>query len=147
MKILIVDDSEPVGARLVALLRRVKGLEFLPQVFSAEQASAAFREQRPGVVLLDLQLKGGTSLELVRDIKEKAPTTLVFVLTAHLDERYRKPCVDAGAEFYLSKATDLPRLAGILADVAWEREEAAARLRALGGESRRDHGAVCGSKR
>ena len=118
MRILIVDDSEPVGARLVALLRRVEGLEFLPQVFSAKHAEVALETERPEVVLLDLQLQDGTSLGLLRDIKAKAPSTRVFVLTAHLDERYRKPCLDAGAEFYLSKATDLPRLAGILADLA-----------------------------
>ncbi len=120
MRILIVDDSEPVGARLVALLRRVEGLEFLPQVLSAKNAKLAFQAERPEVVLLDLQLQDGTSLGLLRDIKSKAPSTRVFVLTAHLDERYRKPCLDAGAEFYLSKATDLPLLAGILADLANE---------------------------
>lgn len=118
MRILIVDDSEPVGARLVALLRRVEGLEFLPQVFSATNASLAFEEHRPGVVLLDLQLRSGTSLELLREIKAKSPATRVFVLTAHLDERYRRPCLDAGADFYLSNATDLPLLAGMLADLA-----------------------------
>ncbi len=118
MRILIVDDSEPVGARLVALLRRVEGLEFLPQVFSAKNAEEAFHSERPEVVLLDLQLRDGTSLGLLREIKAKAPSTRVFVLTAHLDERYRKPCLDAGAEFYLSKTTDLPRLASILAELA-----------------------------
>jgi len=117
-----VDDSEPVGARLVALLRRVDGLEFLPQVFTAKQAEAVFQSDPPEVVLLDLQLRDGTSLELLRDIKTKAPSTRVFVLTAHLDERYRKPCLDAGAEFYFSKTTDLPLLAGVLADLARRRE-------------------------
>lgn len=121
MRILIVDDSEPVGARLVALLRRVEGLEFLPQVFSAKSAELAFDCERPEIVLLDLQLRDGTSLGLLRYIKSKAPSTRVYVLTAHLDERYRKPCLEAGAEFYLSKATDLPLLAGILADLARER--------------------------
>lgn len=113
-----MDDSEPVGARLVALLRRVEGLEFLPQVFSAKNAELVFQSERPDVVLLDLQLRDGTSLALLRDIKAKAPSTRVYVLTAHLDERYRRPCLDAGAEFYLSKATDLPLLAGILEDLA-----------------------------
>jgi DNA-binding NarL/FixJ family response regulator len=120
LKILIVDDSEPVGARLVALLRRVEGLEFLPQVFSARDAELVFQSDLPEVVLLDLQLRDGTSLGLLRDIKAKAPSTRVFVLTAHLDERYRKPCLDSGADFYLSKTTDLPLLARILADLAWE---------------------------
>jgi DNA-binding NarL/FixJ family response regulator len=120
LKILIVDDSEPVGARLVALLRRVEGVEFLPQVFSAKHAELVFHSDRPEVVLLDLQLRDGASLGLLRDIKAKTPSTRVFVLTAHLDERYRKPCMDAGADFYLSKTTDLPFLAGILADLARE---------------------------
>ena len=118
MKILIVDDSEPVGARLVALLRRVEGLEFLPQVFNAKEAELVFQSDRPEVVLLDLQLRDGTSLGLLRDIKTKVPSTRVFVLTAHLDERYRNPCLEAGADFYLSKTTDLPLLAGILTDLA-----------------------------
>lgn len=118
MKILIVDDSEPVGARLVALLRRVRGLEFLPQVFNVASASVALRDHRPAIVLLDLHLKGGTSLELLQEIRAKAPATRVFVLTAHLDERYRRPCLDAGAELFLSKTTDLPRLAEVLADLA-----------------------------
>jgi len=122
LKILIVDDSEPVGARLVALLRRVEDLEFLPQVFTTKQAEAVFQSDPPEVVLLDLQLRDGTSLELLRDIKTKAPSTRVFVLTAHLGERYRKPCLDAGAEFYFSKTTDLPLLAGVLADLARRRE-------------------------
>ena len=116
-----MDDSEPVGARLVALLRRVEGLEFLPQVFSAKGAEEAFEAERPEIVLLDLQLRDGTSLGLLREIKAKAPSTRVYVLTAHLNERYRKPCLEAGAEFYLSKATDLPLLAGILTDLARER--------------------------
>jgi DNA-binding NarL/FixJ family response regulator len=120
MKILIVDDSEPVGARLVALLRRVEGVEFLPQVFTAKEAELVFHSDRPEVVLLDLQLRDGTSLGLLRDLKAKAPSTRVFVLTAHLDERYRKSCMDAGADHYLSKTTDLPLLAGILADLAKE---------------------------
>ena len=99
-------------------------VEFLPQVFSAKHAELVFHSDRPEVVLLDLQLRDGTSLGLLRDIKAKAPSTRVFVLTAHLDERYRKPCMDAGAEFYLSKTTDLPLLAGILADLAREHTNA-----------------------
>jgi DNA-binding NarL/FixJ family response regulator len=146
MKILIVDDSEPVGARLVALLRDVRGLEFLPQVFNAAEASRAFQDHRPGVVLLDLQLRGGRSLDLLREIKEKSPTARVFVLTAHMDDRYRKPCLDAGAECYLSKATDLPRLAGILTDAIREREAAAERIRAFRREGRRGRGFVLGSE-
>ena len=146
MKILIVDDSEPVGAHLVALLRHVEGLEFLPQEFSAAHAFRAFQEHRPGVVLLDLLLRGGTSLELLRTIKAAAPTTRVFVLTAHLDEHYRKPCLDAGAEFYFSKTTDLSRLAGNLPSLAWERGAGGVRTRAVRRESKPGDGVVCGSK-
>lgn len=113
-----MDDSRPVGERLAALLQCIEGVELLPQVFDAAQAWRVFQSDCPAVVLLDLHLSDGTCLGLLRDIKAKSPSTRVIVLTAHADNRYRRPCFDAGADFYFSKATDLPRLVAILTDLA-----------------------------
>ncbi|MFI5180977.1 MAG: response regulator transcription factor [Thermoanaerobaculia bacterium] len=118
MKVLIVDDSGLVGERLMTLLDRVEGLELLPQAFDAAQASLAFGLHLPEVVLLDLHLPGETCLRLLREIKTRAPSTRAIVLTARPDQRYRKPCMDAGAEFFLWKGADIPRLVAILTELA-----------------------------
>jgi DNA-binding response OmpR family regulator len=68
-------------------------------------------------VVLDLQLKDGSGLKVLKAIRQsEAPEhrTLVIVLTNHAFSLYRCSCLEAGADSFLDKAHDYGRLVEIL---------------------------------
>ncbi len=126
MKILVVNDSGLVGDRLLEQLGGLEGAELLPQAFNAIQASLAIRSEAPGLVLLDPQLPAGTSLGLLREIRERTPGARVVVLATASDAVYRRAWLESGADACVTFATDLRALLeSILRDERHDRGGAA----------------------
>lgn len=110
-KVLVVDSGEDSAATLTALLR-LNG-------FNAETArtgAAALRavaKQKPGVVIIDLDLPDADPCEVIRRLRAKADPPAVIVLTGHTDQGHRLAAAEAGATDYLLKPAepvDLVRL-------------------------------------
>jgi DNA-binding NarL/FixJ family response regulator len=70
---------------------------------SPTDAILAFEAHRPEVVILDLALRGGSGLEVLREIKLRTPACRVLVFTGHDTEATRTRCRAAGADFFFSK--------------------------------------------
>lgn len=107
MKLLIVEDSEPVSTRLRALLASVPALEI---VVAGTLASAddTFRQQQSEVVILDIQLPDGNGIDLLKAIKRERPTTRVLMFSNHVACHRR--CRAAGADGFFDKASDFEAL-------------------------------------
>jgi two-component system NarL family response regulator len=110
MKVLVVNDSGLVGERLLEQLSGLDGIELLPQVFNAIQASHVLRSTPPDVVVLDPQLPAGTSLGVLKEVRAKAPGARVVVLASTADEVYRRAWLDSGADDCVTFAADLRAL-------------------------------------
>ena len=58
---------------------------------------------KPDIVIMDLSMPGSSSLEATRRIAVLRLETKILVLTAHAEEEYLVPVVEAGASGYLTK--------------------------------------------
>lgn len=142
MKLLMVDDHAIVREGLRRLLAPEGGKPALPDLVIADAASAAqaaelYRAGRFDVVLLDLNLPGGSGLELLRRLRVMDPAVRVLVLSMHAEPLYVARALGAGARGYVSKAAGAAELLAAIKQVAagghYVEQELAASLLALRG--------------
>ncbi len=102
MKILIVDDHPIVRAGLRRLLA-VEPVTEVHEAADAREALHAFREQRPTLVILDLNLPGLGGIEVIARLKIADREARILVLSMHDDYIHVTRALQAGAAGYVSK--------------------------------------------
>ncbi|MFN7929608.1 MAG: response regulator [Blastocatellia bacterium] len=110
MRIFIVDDSTVIQERLVTLLSGLPGLEIVGRATNTKHARRLIQKLQPDVVTLDIQMPGGSGLELLQHLKQQTPCPLVMMMTSNSLPQYRKRCLAAGADYFFDKATEIERL-------------------------------------
>src|SRR4051794_28206176 len=110
--ILLVDDEE--GFRYS--FRRVFARDEIEVLTAATVAEgrAVFREHRPDVVVLDLQLPDGSGMDVFETILTEDPRRPVIFITAHGTAGTALEAMKRGAFDYLLKPVDFERLNDIL---------------------------------
>lgn len=66
----------------------------------------------PDVVVLDVQLEGGTGLQVLRAVRRAAPDIAFVVFSNNAGPAYRKRYLGEGADQFLDKSTEFDQLAG-----------------------------------
>jgi two-component system, NarL family, invasion response regulator UvrY len=109
MKILIVDDHVTVRKGVRWLLAAFPEI-LADDVPSAIDAIAAFRNDRPDVVLLDLNLPDSSGLEVLRCLLREDKAANVLIFSAHAEPLYVSRALEAGANGYISKGASAEEL-------------------------------------
>ncbi|CAN5540467.1 hypothetical protein BH10PSE16_BH10PSE16_05330 [soil metagenome] len=65
----------------------------------------------PDVVVLDVQLEGGSGLQVLRAIRHAAPDIAFVIFSNSSDPSYRKCYLGAGAAHFLDKTHEFDQLA------------------------------------
>ncbi len=112
--VFLVEDSLAIRARLAATIKEIAGAELVGEAGSVGEAIEGIRSTHPSAVILDLQLEDGSGLEVLRAVYPRAPALHVAVLTNYATDQHRRACMDAGAEFFLDKSSDFPRIREIV---------------------------------
>ena len=107
MKTLIVEDSATLCAVYSHYLDG-SGLD-ITSVESLSAARQVLTEQRPQLILLDIELPDGSGLDLIDDLRGVSPRPAVVVITGHGDH-HAEQAIDRGADGFLSKPFDAARL-------------------------------------
>ena len=71
--VLIVDDSELIRQRLIALLAESPEIRIVGEAGNSREALEAMRRIRPDTVILDIRMPGGSGIELLKQIKPSSP--------------------------------------------------------------------------
>lgn len=106
MRILLVEDAAEVSAAMVDLLATKDHTAEV--VTSVEDAIAVLRSDAFDLIVLDLNLPGGSGQGLLTYCKVKGIQTPVFVVSARADLEDRVALLDSGADDYLVKPFDPP---------------------------------------
>jgi DNA-binding NarL/FixJ family response regulator len=114
VQVLIVDPSEIVRRRLVALVAGVEQVAVIGQAERATQAIVAMCVLRPELVILDIQLPDGDGVAVLGAAKRLDHAPAVLVLTNCADAYHRLRCEAAGADFFLDKSKQFEDIPGIL---------------------------------
>ncbi|MBB5033901.1 response regulator transcription factor [Prosthecobacter vanneervenii] len=102
----IVEDHASFRRTLVRLLATESNLQCPLDFDSCEKLLAALSESNaPDLILLDVGLPGMSGLDAIRLIKERAPKTLVVILTVFEDDDKVFQAICAGAAGYLLKTS------------------------------------------
>ncbi len=102
-KVLVVDDS-PSMRTAVSLMLRGMRLETI-EADSGERAVALYAEQRPSIVLLDVNMPGIDGYETARRIREVAPddwVPIIFLSANESDQDFTR-AIESGGDDYLVK--------------------------------------------
>ena len=108
MKILVVDDEQPIRETLEMFLRE-KGYE----VVTSEEGGKALeivQRERPDIVILDIRLPGMDGLEVLQRIKEITEGIPVIMITAYHDMETTIQAMKLGAYEYIHKPIDVDEL-------------------------------------
>ena len=107
-KILIVDDEE----KLRSLMTRIIALEGfeVTQTDNCTNALKKLDQQEFDVILCDVKLPDGNGVELVKQLKAKAPFSEVILLTAYGNIADGVQAIKNGAYDYLTKGDDNNRI-------------------------------------
>jgi DNA-binding NarL/FixJ family response regulator len=103
IRVLLVDDHEVVRIGLAQLLMIDDELVVVGQAGSGEDAFAQAMEQKPDVVLMDLNIPGIDGIEATRRIVEAVPSARVVVLTSFSERDRILRALEAGAIGFLLK--------------------------------------------
>ena len=104
-RILLVDDHEIVRRGLKQLLTEVYPNAAFGDAASVPQFRALTLRHTWDLVLLDINLPGGSGLELVADLKRDHPKTAVLVLSSYPEEEFAVRAFKLGADGYLTKSS------------------------------------------
>jgi len=110
IRILIVDDHPAVREGLAVRIAGQKDMEVCGEAEGIVKALELFHSTRPDVVVVDIQLKKGDGLDLVKRIKARDNLAQVLVWSMYPDKLYAKRALNAGALGYINKACSTARI-------------------------------------
>jgi DNA-binding NarL/FixJ family response regulator len=102
-KIMIVDDHPIVRQGLRRLIEAEPDLVVCCEAESAREAKAILRNCVPDAVIVDVSLRQGDGLEVVKDARAHYPTLALLVLSMHDEAIYAERMLAAGASGYIMK--------------------------------------------
>jgi DNA-binding NarL/FixJ family response regulator len=103
IRILLVDDHPLVRDGLRARLEAVPGFEVVAEAGSAAEALEAARAHGPGLVLMDINMRGKNGIEATAAFRDRFPDIAVLVLSMHDKQEYVSQAMAAGARGYVLK--------------------------------------------
>ena len=118
IRVLLVDDQKLMREGLRVLLEMEPDLEVVGEAGDGEAALAAYAEQQPDVVLMDVRMPGMDGVEATRRLRERWPEARVIILTTFDDDEYVFEGLRAGALGYLLKDVSGHELAEAVRTVA-----------------------------
>jgi len=122
-QVLVVDDDNELNDLIKQYLdKRYPGFT-VNQAFNGYEAGRAVSEQKPDVVILDINLPGVDGYELCRQIKkdENLSRPIVISISGMDDDAVREKSIEAGADGFMKKPIRLEDLPGLIEHLAEER--------------------------
>ena len=108
--VFVADDSRPIRERVRALLTEA-GMHVDGEAATPQACIDAILSSRPDVVVLDVQLEGGTGLQVLRAVRAAAPGIAFVVFSNNSDPPYRSRYLGEGAVAFLDKSSESDQLA------------------------------------
>jgi DNA-binding NtrC family response regulator len=107
-KVLVVDDEPMIRWTLVEALR---GWGYEPvEAGTVAAALTAFEAESPAAVLLDINLPDGSGLDLLTEIKQQQPQSVVIMITANVLVEDTIAALRGGAYDFIGKPINLNEL-------------------------------------
>lgn len=114
IRVLLAEDQAMVRGALAALLSREKDIEVVAEVARGDVVVEAASASRPDVVLLDIEMPGGSGLDAAQALRRALPSCRVVILTTFGRSGYLRRAMESGAVGFLLKDAPAAELARAL---------------------------------
>jgi DNA-binding NarL/FixJ family response regulator len=107
-RVLIIDDHPAVREALALRIGRQPDLEVCGEAADMSDALRLVTDTRPDVAVVDISLKTGNGIDLIKRIKDRNDRVRMLVWSMHSESLYAERALRAGALGYINKdqATD-----------------------------------------
>lgn len=102
-RILIVDDHPLVREGLRARIGTQPDMEVCCESSTAAEGLTLVRQNRPDLAIVDLALKEGHGLDLIKMIRHAGLDTKILVISAYPESLFAERALRAGANGYINK--------------------------------------------
>jgi DNA-binding NarL/FixJ family response regulator len=102
-RVLIVDDHPIVRQGLRQLINQEPDLMVCGEATEPQQALEVAGTERPDLVIVDLTLKEGSGLDLIKTLQVQQPELPILVVSMHDEALYAERSLRAGARGYIMK--------------------------------------------
>ena len=117
VRVYLVEDSPILTKLLVGLIEADSGAIVVGQSDNARSALADIRSLGPDLVVLDLHLREGNGVDVIRALRasdQAGSLPTLVVLTNHSGLPYRKAAREAGADHFFDKSTEIPMMLSLI---------------------------------
>ena len=103
ISIVIADDHAVMRSGLRLLLDAEPDLEVVAEAADVDETIRKLKAYKPAILLLDLHMPGGPSLQFIPAMREAAPETKIVVLTMQNSAGFVREALKSGATGYVVK--------------------------------------------
>ena len=103
IRVLAVDDHQLIRVGIATLLLPESDMTLVGEATNGREAIAKFRECRPDVTLMDLQMPEMNGFDAIIAIRDEFPQARIIVLTTYAGDAQAVRAIKAGAQGYLLK--------------------------------------------
>ncbi|CAG0969102.1 Transcriptional regulatory protein DesR [Burkholderiales bacterium] len=122
LRVFLVEDNPAIRERLIESLTATGSIDVVGHAETERQAVEALSDGSWDAVLLDLQLKQGTGLGVLRAIAPSRPLgAKILVLTTYAIPQYRDRSLALGADAFFDKSQEYERAVDMLSELARSR--------------------------
>ena len=116
VRVYLVEDSPILTKLLVGLIEADSSALVVGQADNARAAIAEIRSLNQDLVVLDLHLREGNGVDVIRALRtaDPASSATLVVLTNHSGLPYRKAAREAGADHFFDKSTEIPLMLSLI---------------------------------
>lgn len=119
LRVVLVEDSPIIRERLIESLTSTGNIKVVGQADSERGAVATLAGGEWDAVILDLQLKQGTGLGVLKALASVRPEgAKVIVLTNYAIPQYRERSLALGADYFFDKSREYDRVRTVLEELA-----------------------------
>ena len=125
MKVMIVDDEQPIREGLSIMMEQIDSLslELLSVCSNAETALDRMLVEPPDVLISDIRMPGMDGLRLCELVKERFPNTDILLISGYSDFPYLRKAVQLGIGDYLLKPLRQPELVDALKRISLKKRQ------------------------
>jgi DNA-binding NarL/FixJ family response regulator len=102
-RVVIIDDNVALREGFSIVLKSMGKYEIVNSYPSCEDAISKLVDDKPDIVLMDLEMPGMGGLEGIEKIKQMTPEAEIIVMTAHDNVEFLVRALQAGAIGYITK--------------------------------------------